>query len=303
MKKSSKRARHFCILLTLSSLTLMTSCAPSTTTPTAQPNTGSWEIIHQTEASLQTFTAAFLDDKFGVTVGHAGDPRYTTDGGQTWLSGENISFDLDGLDVVDENVIWASGRNVQIRVSIDGGQTWQAASSIGDGHTAPYISFLDARIGWVATRDPRRLWATSDGGQTWTEITLPEKLVTLAGISLRTATDGYLLDDTGVLYTTQDGGQSWSLQTLGLDSKIVTAYELPLTAMRFTDVDHGLVVLSLEGGGGKALVLRTADGGKIWKQEDAPVPTGTLHLTHDGETLTVIDRLSRLIIVLRHKDG
>jgi photosystem II stability/assembly factor-like uncharacterized protein len=188
-------------------------------------------------------------------------------------------------------------------VSTDGGRIWQAASSIGGGYTAPYISFLDAQTGWIATRDPCLLWATSDGGKTWTEITPPEELTILAGISLRTAMDGYLLDDTGVLCTTQDGGQSWSLQTLGLDSKIVTAYELALTAMRFTDANHGVVVLSLEGGGGKALILRTADGGKTWKQEDAPVPTGTLYLTHDGETLTVIDRPSRLIVVLRHKDG
>jgi hypothetical protein len=73
--------------------------------------------------------------------------------------------------------------------------------------------------------------------------------------------------------------------------------------MRFTDADHGLVVLSLEGGGGKALVLRTNDGGETWEWEDAPVPTGTLHMTHDGETLTVIDRPPGQIIVLRHKDG
>lgn len=295
------------ILLSLLSLTLVTSCVPSTPlltptpAPTTQSNTASWEIIHQTEASIRAFTAAFLNDDFGVTVGHAGDPRYTTDGGQTWVSGENVSFDLDGLDIVDEDVIWASGRNVQVRVSTDGGRTWQATSGIGVGYTAPYISFLDAQTGWVATRDPCRLWATSDGGQTWTEITLPDELAILAGISLRTTTDGYLLGDTGVLYTTRDGGQTWSSQTLGLDNKIVTAYELPLTAMRFTDADHGLVVLSLEGGGGKALVLRTVDGGKTWVQEDAPVPTGTLHLTHDGETLTVIDRSSRLIVVFRHQ--
>jgi photosystem II stability/assembly factor-like uncharacterized protein len=252
---------------------------------------------------MRAFTAAFLDNEFGVTVGHAGDPLYTTDGGQTWISGENVSLDLEGLDIVDENVIWASGRNVQVRVSVDSGRTWQAASSIGDGTTAPYISFLDTQTGWVATRNSQQLWATSDSGQTWTEIALPEGLTTLAGISLRTATNGYLLDDSCALYTTRDAGQSWSLQTLGLGGKIVTAYELPLTAIRFTDADHGLVVLSLEGGGGEALVLRTADGGETWEQEDAPIPTGTLHLTHDGETLTVIDRPAGQIIVLRHRNG
>jgi photosystem II stability/assembly factor-like uncharacterized protein len=302
--------RHSYILLILFSLTLLTSCVPAPFTPaptaqsmpTTQANASSWEIIHRTGISQFAFTAAFRDDKFGLTVGHAGDPRYTTDGGQTWESGENNSLDLDGLDIVNEDVIWASGRNGQVRLSTDSGRTWQAtASSVGNGTTVPYVNFLDVHTGWVATRNWQRLWATTDGGGTWTELTLPEDIATLAGISLRTATDGYLLDDSCALYTTTDGGQSWSQQTLGLDSKIVTAYELPLTAIRFTDADHGLVVLSLESGGGKALVLRTNDGGETWEQEDAPVPTGSLHLTHDGETLTVVDRPPAEIIVLRHK--
>ena len=151
----------------------------------------------------------------------------------------------------------------------------------------------------VATRNSPQLWATADGGQTWTELALPQELTTLAAISRRTTTDGYLLDDAGVLYTTQDGGRSWSRQTLGLDAKIVTAYELPMTALRFTDADHGLAVFSLEGGGGQAQVLRTADGGETWDREDAPIPTGTLYLTRDGTTLTVIDRPAAQIIVLR----
>jgi photosystem II stability/assembly factor-like uncharacterized protein len=303
---------RFHILLTLLSLSLLTSCAPATAlqaptpppTPTTQANADSWEIIHRTSISQFAFTAAFRDDKFGLTVGHAGDPRYTTDGGQTWESGANNSSDLDGLDIVDEDVIWASGRNGQVRLSTNSGRTWRAtASSVGNGPTVPYISFLDTQTGWVATRNWQQLWATADGGQTWTELTLPEDIAILAGISLRTAMDGYLLDDSCALYSTRDGGRSWSRQTLGLDGKIVTAYELPLTAIRFTDADHGLVVLSLESGGGKALILHTDDGGATWEQEDAPVPTGSLHLTHDGATLTVVDRPPAEIIVLRHKGG
>jgi photosystem II stability/assembly factor-like uncharacterized protein len=269
-------------------------------TPTAQ--TGSWEIVHQTPASQHAFTAAFLNTSFGVTVGHTGDPRYTMDGGQTWERGASLSLDLEGLDIVDENVIWASGRSVQVRVSTDGGRTWQAASRVGSGTTAPYISFLDTQTGWVATRNSSQLWATVDGGQTWTEIVLPQEIATLAAISLRTATDGYLLDDAGILYITQDGGQTWFPQTLGLDGKIVTAYELPMAALRFTDADHGLAAFSLVGGEAKITIIHTTDGGETWEQEKVSVPTGTLHLTHDGKTLTVIDRSAAQIMVLRRSD-
>jgi len=290
--------RRSAIPLVLLSLAVMAGC----TTPTARANPDSWKIVHQASLPDVVFTAGFLDETFGVGVGHFEMPVYTTDGGETWTAGENVSQDLEGLDVVDRSLAWASGRNGQVRVSTDGGRTWQAVSDVGDGTTAPYVSFIDAQTGWVGIRNGHEVWSTADGGQTWSALALPEKLTTLAGISLRTATDGYLLDDTATLYVTQDGGQSWSRRTLGLEGRVLTAHELPLSVIRFTGADHGVVVLSLEGGGGEAVVMRTIDGGQSWVQDEAPVPTGTLHLTHDGETLTVVDAPARQILILR-RDG
>jgi photosystem II stability/assembly factor-like uncharacterized protein len=112
----------------------------------------------------------------------------------------------------------------------------------------------------------------------------------VAGIVLRTASDGYLLDDAGVLHTTRDGGQTWSAQTLGLDRAMEIPVLTPSVAMRFFDAERGLIVLSLTGDEKNAiLALRTADGGQTWTQEFLSSRIGTLYLTHDGTILTVTD--------------
>jgi hypothetical protein len=60
--------------------------------------------------------------------------------------------------------------------------------------------------------------------------------------------------------------------------------------------------MSLVGGGSnKVVALRTADGGQTWTEEIVPTTIGTLHLTHDGEYLTVVSALRPdKITVLRY---
>jgi photosystem II stability/assembly factor-like uncharacterized protein len=148
---------------------------------------------------------------------------------------------------------------------------------------------------------PEQLDATNDGGQTWTTLALPEDVGVIAAISLRTASDGYLLDNAGILYTTQDGGESWSSRALGLEGDILTVPTIPFTALRFTDADHGLIVLSIMGMKGELVAMRTADGGLTWQQESLPIKANPLHLTHDGTILTITNP-SQEIAVLRYQE-
>jgi len=184
-------------------------------------------------------------------------------------------------------------------VSTDGAQNWQTVSRLAYGGDSPFISFLDTQTGWAASSE--QLEATIDGGQTWVEIALPQEAATIAAITLRTAGDGYLLDNAGSLYITEDGGESWSLQTLGLDTEILTSLSIPLAAIRFFDADHGLIVLILMGEG-DVLAMRTADGGQTWEQESVPAEFGPLYLTHDGTILTVTGTGGQ-ITVLRYEEG
>ena len=249
--------------------------------------------------------AGFLDETFGITGGANGVVHYTTDGGKTWPRAKNSSACRYGLEIVDEQVAWHCGNLGQVPVSTDGGRTWQAVTHYGPRYPnhCRFLSFLDAQTGWAAT--PYQLGATTDGGMTWTEIAPPEGIQDIAAIELRTATEGYLLDNAGVLYVTQDGGESWSSRRafeLEESGGLLMTLSTPVAAMRFFDADHGVIVLSLTGGGeSKVLAMRTADGGQTWEQENVPAESGALYLTRDGTTLTLYDPAAG-ITVLRYQE-
>ncbi len=86
------------------------------------------------------------------------------------------------------------------------------------------LHFLDSRIGWVpVTRSCGEqtcivVFATGDGGQTWTPKTDPPVSVRAAPnddvlgaplVRLATVDLGWLIDPTGNLYSTQDGAKTW----------------------------------------------------------------------------------------------
>ncbi|MBN1219179.1 MAG: hypothetical protein JXM69_09635 [Anaerolineae bacterium] len=203
---------------------------------------------------------------------------------------------------MDAQTVWQCNLS-NISVSVDGGQTWESA---GKGGSSCIMSFADAKTGWTLKRGTIEL--TADGGQTWNKVTLPEGVKDIEAISLRTASEGYVLTSDGVLHKTQDGGNSWSSITLDLTKygqmKFLPSNPHgypPSVAIRFFDVDHGVIVMSLAGGGSKVVALRTADGGQTWTEEIVPATIGTLHLTHDGKYLTVNSALeTEKVTVLRY---
>lgn len=281
------------------------SIAAAVRTPTpipAEQVAGAWEVIIESQVLPQTSTAGFVNDAFGlsITVGHDTDIYYTNNGGATWTVGDETQSEPFGLDIVSENLAWSGGGGGHVSRSTDGGQTWQAVSGVSYTGDVPFIRFLDDQVGWVASSVPNHLYATDDGGQSWTEITLPEDMGKLAAIELRTPTDGYVFDDAGILYVTQDGGQNWSSLSLGLEKELLTTTNLPLTAMRFADADNGLVVLTLTGERGKFLSMHTTDGGQSWDQQNAWNVYGSVYLSHDGTLLTHTNTTGQ-VTVLRYQ--
>jgi photosystem II stability/assembly factor-like uncharacterized protein len=248
-----------------------------------------------------TIAAEFLDDTFGIIADDHGAIYTTADGGQTWVKATDAAGSRVGLDVVDERVAWHIGAGGPVLSSTDGGGSWQAVSPLPYSGHVEFISFLDAQIGWAASAEVNQVWATDNGGQTWTELALPEGTGDIAAIALRTARDGYLLDRMGVLYITGDGGQSWLPRPLGLDEESAIPVLTHTAVVRFVDADHGLIVLGLTTGTSSTVVaLRTADGGQTWEQEPVPVQMGTFCLTHDGTLLTVADLMDSAELTLLH---
>ena len=146
------------------------------------------------------------------------------------------------------------------------------------------MAFADTETGWVGSGAEFQI--TTDGGATWEELVLPEGVSQVAAISLRTPMDGYLVDMDGVLHITQDGGKTWLSKSLGLEAPSIMDLDTPWAAVRFSDADHGLVVLGFFGES-SMVALRTVDGGETWEEESLPVGSGTPYLSRDGKFLTV----------------
>jgi photosystem II stability/assembly factor-like uncharacterized protein len=177
-----------------------------------------------------------------------------------------------------------------VSVSKDGGKTWEAAADKAGGMGC-LISFADAKTGLFGFGNKFQM--TADGGATWKDVVLPEAIAKVAAISLRTPMDGTLIDASGLLYVTRDGGKTWASQSLGLENPTIQGFvaggfvnEIPQAAVRFTDAGHGLVVLGLAGKTGM-IALRTADGGKTWKEESLPAKFGAPYISRDGRFVTV----------------
>jgi photosystem II stability/assembly factor-like uncharacterized protein len=245
---------------------------------------GEWTVIHELDIEHSSTAVGFLNDSFGITAGYAGEMHYTTDGGETWPVGVNQSMCRFGIDIVNEELAWTVGNGGNVRVSTDAGQTWQAVSNLGDNHVSSFISFIDDQTGWAASN--KQMWSTSDGGETWDEITLPEGAAdSVIAINLFAENEGYLLDAQANLYLTGDNGDTWETGALSLgeDRKMSV---LTSPTMRFVDADTGMVVVRIKDGPG--VVLRTADRGVTWTEEVLPfdVSSGAFFLSHDGRTLT-----------------
>jgi photosystem II stability/assembly factor-like uncharacterized protein len=129
------------------------------------------------------------------------------------------------LSFIDASTGWATGENarsdgvVRLYVTHDGGATWQSGALLPD--PAGAVSFSDADHGWVASSTNADLWATSDGGRTWTKVA-SGGLAAYAGggstgynyLNFVSPQIGWAeqqgTDYSTLLFKTTDGGRTWT---------------------------------------------------------------------------------------------
>jgi photosystem II stability/assembly factor-like uncharacterized protein len=239
--------------------------------------------------------AGFLNPRTGyILARHAGYPggvtMFTSDGGQTW---EYRAMELQdcvqfcnthSADFLNAENLWLTTDDGQVHYSDDGGIHWHIVTNPGPKVSLPFVSFLDLQTGWVAW--PSDLFSTTDGGATWTTLSLPEDAAGIAAVDLRTPSDGYVLSGSGLLFVTGDAGASWRSIDLGLGKPVLIGAEMPMAAMRFPDAEHGVIVLGLKDDDGRVMAVRTSDGGLTWQRTELPIRLGAFRLSKDGEILT-----------------
>ena len=259
--------------------------------PTPTPDPGSWRLVAVHNVHQNVMAAGFLTENFGITAGVAPGIMFTTtDGGRHWYEGANESDCRYGIDIVDTRVGWTSGGAMNVRRSSDGGAHWLPVTDYGLGTTQPFhtISFLDDTTGWIASL--YMFGSTRDGGATWSDVPLPAGLNDIASILLVAPDTGFLLDFSGVLFYTRDNGTHWGTAgSLNLGGLVIPKTAYQMAAMRFSDRQHGLIVVSEEYQKGKVKAFHTYDGDLTWTSELVPVPSGPVFLSRLEPLLTVLD--------------
>jgi hypothetical protein len=194
---------------------------------------------------------------------------------------------IDGAFFLDNSTGWAllssagSAANpvsIQLAATTNSGATWNSYAlpavirEVGDSYTGIVsLHFVDATHGWLMVRlasssnfSLGRLFATSDGGATWTQLPPPP-----IGNSIRfvTAQEGWLAGGPGgdELYVTRDGGNTWQAAAVqppsGARAGFTPQYALPV----FTTGTDGTLAVNFLGTQASAFgIYNTHDGGQSW---------------------------------------
>lgn len=263
---------------------------------------GPWQIVGVYDAHHNIMTAGFLDEQVVATGGVGGEMGYSADGGRTWLITHSMAGCRYGMDILNPQVIWTCGGGTHVRKSVDGGRTWLMPAGFGDPRTirgpCRSSSFLDEKTGWLANSN--MFGTTTDGGASWTLRPLPALAQKIATIDTYLPGEGYLLDQEGVLFHTKDDGEHWQeTSRLAWDSLELFPSAYQLAAMRFSDPDHGLIVVSSSpfGEDKPVVAFHTSDGGQTWTSEPVPVLAGPIYLARRGGYLTVITGANQITLL------
>jgi photosystem II stability/assembly factor-like uncharacterized protein len=298
MNSDRKQSRGISQTL-LSSISLFLLCSCSTTSP--RPS-GSWRVIGVYNENHSIMTAGFLDEQYVATGGVLGHMAYSSDGAKTWLQTNSIADCRYGMDIVGPELIWSCGGATNVRKSVDGGRNWSMQAAFGDPRTirgpCHSASFLNEKIGWLANSNI--FGTTVDGGASWNMRPIPETAQKIAAIDTYLPEEGYLLDQKGTLFFTRDDGQHWrEVSRLPLGELIMSMSAYQLAAMRFSDAEHGLIVISPGdyGNKGQVIAFHTSDGGETWASEPVPVSAGSIYLAREAGYLTVITAYDQLTLL------
>jgi hypothetical protein len=216
-----------------------------------------------------------------IEVRHADKGRWNENGG--YLSMYDAEF-------LDENTIFALYLEDGMRMSHDGGKTWQRMFAEsggipkGAGYSPSTLEFLDRSTGWAAGS---ALISTRDGGQTWQNIRVPERMDKLEvkflneNVGYVAGRGGYCERYTGRcklwmgVYKTTDGGRTWKKSFRTRENT---------TPWNIVIVDESIAMITAEGG----WLYRTDNGGKSWKTVLDEDYHHVMSIARAGRTLLVI---------------
>ena len=225
----------------------------------------------------------FLDQNHGWVAGSSGTLVETTDGGTTWNKVSTSTKDaLRDVCFVDDHIGWLvaerdvyklktndEARSYLMRTD-DGGLTWRSIFLNGFDTNARLLRlmFADGANGW-AFGETGVIFATHDGGATWTRQTPPTKHLLLGGTFIDNA-HGWLVGAGATIIHTSNSGATWQSSIVREETSI------RFNAASFIDGTHGWAV------GSAGRVFATADGGRAWVAQRSTVDTDLMDVKFVG---------------------
>ncbi|MBI3837904.1 MAG: hypothetical protein HY288_08225 [Planctomycetia bacterium] len=285
------------------------------------------DISEAMRGDAQLVDACFIDAACGWAVGDRGVIWHTTDGGKHWEPQNSlVDCRLASVFFLDAKIGWAAGgytrpygettTGVVLRTR-DGGQHWIADRRL----VLPAVGrirFFDATHGWAIGQGsaffPSGVFATDDGGRTWSALPGEESRSWLAGDFIDPATGalagrnstlavvrrkgvvpraadyglraihdlklvapakGWLVGDGGLVLKTRDLGNSWQTPDGEIPAAIRNQFDFSALAVRG---EHCWVA-----GTPGTRVLHTADGGRTWNVCDTGQTLPIQHLVFVDE--------------------
>jgi photosystem II stability/assembly factor-like uncharacterized protein len=179
----------------------------------------------------------------------------------------------DDIFFIDDLTGWVCNISGEIWKTTDGGDNWTRVLN-QPGTSFRTLTFVDDMNGWVGNlgvggwapgiTDPNPLYATTDGGMTWTAVTnisgpVPDGICGMQAIGPATIHGTGRYAGGAYFISSTDGGASWISQDLN------AAYGAFVDLLFFTP-DEGYITAHVNAPGGQdaAQLLHTTDGGASW---------------------------------------
>ena len=191
---------------------------------------------------------------------YAGPARIPELDSRFWPAFDFITPSLGWAAISEAGVSWAF-----VYRTTDGGAHWQKQFVQKVPYSgSPSIHFFDSKHGFLYTD---RLFSSSDGGEHWSVISIPDAT---ANFAFASPTSGWALDGQ-VVYGTKDGGLTW--RTVG------RAPALGYLGKGFGEFAFRAGGEGWIGGvGSTPFLYATLDGGANWRQIGLPVTATALPL-------------------------
>lgn len=172
----------------------------------------------------------------------------------------------DDVWFTDESNGWVVNGDGEIWHTSDGGNTWQQQASFAEYLRS--VTFVSSSHGWAGTLfASNRLYETTDGGGAWNAVPDLPSQMPLGVCGMWAASEqvvyavGVYAMPAGILKTTNAGG-SWSfLDVSHIARTLIDCY------FRTPNVGFAVGSVGHFPDSSRATVLRTTDGGAIWKTQ------------------------------------